>query len=121
MASTHRSRSRASSPIQSELAAAEVLAWVSDCIRGGLCFVCQGLLIFENSQFAELVKSARPQAEAEAHALRKRLLGDAIAWNARALGARKTVEYTVEAQDGRPLYYACRFNVVPYRGERGVL
>jgi hypothetical protein len=49
------------------------------------------------------------------------LLDDAIDWNARALGARKTVEYTVEAQDGRPLYYACRLNVVPYRGERGVL
>lgn len=121
MASTHRSRSKASRPVRSEIAAAEVLAWLSDCIHGGLCFVCQGLLIFENSQFAELVESASPRVGAGEHALRKRLLDDAIAWNTRALGARKTVEYTVEAQDGRPLYYACRFNVVPYRGERGVL
>lgn len=47
-------------PVRSEIAAAEVLAWLSDCIHGGLCFVCQGLLIFENSQFAELVESASP-------------------------------------------------------------
>ncbi|MBP8116252.1 MAG: PAS domain S-box protein [Nitrospira sp.] len=121
MASSHRSRSKVSRPARSELAAAEVLAWLSDCIHGGLCFVCQGLLIFENSQFSELVECASSQVGAEKHALRKRLLDDAIAWNTRTLGTRKTVEYTVEAQDGRPLYYACRFNVVPYRGERGVL
>ncbi len=121
MASSHRSRSKVSRPVQSEIAAAEVLAWLSDCIQGGLCFVCKGLLIFENSQFAELVESAPPQVEGEEHALRKRLLDDAIAWNTRALGTRKSVEYKLETQDGRALYYACRFNVVPYRGERGVL
>ena len=108
-------------PVRSEIAAAEVLAWLSDCIHGGLCFVCQGLLIFENSQFAELVESVSPRVGEGEHALRRRLLDDAIDWNARALGSRKTVEYTVEDRDGRPLYYACRLNVVPYRGERGVL
>ena len=121
MASSHRSRSKLSRPVRSELAAAEVLAWLSDCIHGGLCFVCHGLLIFENSHFSELVESASPQVGAEEHALRKRLLDDAIAWNLGALGTRKTIEYTLEAQDGRPRYYACRFNVVPYRGDRGVL
>ena len=108
-------------PVRSEIAAAEVLAWLSDCIHGGLCFVCQGLLIFENSQFAELVEGVSPRVGEGEHALRRRLLDDAIDWNARALGSRKTVEYTVEDRDGRPLYYACRLNVVPYRGERGVL
>jgi PAS domain S-box-containing protein len=121
MASSHRSRSKLSRPVRSELAAAEVLAWLSDCIHGGLCFVCHGLLIFENSHFSELVESASPQVGAEERALRKRLLDDAIAWNLGALGTRKTIEYTLEAQDGRPRYYACRFNVVPYRGDRGVL
>lgn len=121
MASTHRKRAKISRPVGAELAAAEVLAWLSDCIHGGLCFVCRGLLIFENSQFAELVKRAPSPAEGMEHALRRRLLDDAIEWNTRALGARKTAEYTLETQHGGRLYYACRFNVVPYRGERGVL
>ncbi|ULA67883.1 MAG: putative Histidine kinase [Nitrospira sp.] len=121
MPSSHRTRSKASRPVRSEPAAAEVLSWLSDCIDGGLCFVCKGLLIFENSQFAELVENAPPQAEGVEPALRKRLLDDAIAWNQRDLGSRKSVEYQLLAHDGRPLYYACRFNVVPYRRERGVL
>jgi PAS domain S-box-containing protein len=121
MTSSRRTRSKVSRPVRSEPAAAEVLAWLSDCIHGGLCFVCQGLLIFENSQFAELVERAPLQAEGGETALRKRLLDDAIAWNQRDLGSRKGVEYQLAAHDGRSLYYACRFNVVPYRGERGVL
>lgn len=121
MPSSHRTRSKASRPVRSEPAAAEVLSWLSDCIDGGLCFVCKGLLIFENSQFAELVENAPSQAEGGEPALRKRLLDDAIAWNQRDLGSRKSVEYQLLAHDGRPLYYACRFNVVPYRRERGVL
>ncbi len=120
MPSSPRTRSKVSRPVRSEPAAAEVLAWLSDCIHGGLCFVCQGLLIFENSQFAELVESAPPQDGGDP-ALRKRLLDDAIVWNQRDLGSRKSVEYRLAGHDGRPLYYACRFNVVPYRGERGVL
>ena len=120
MPSSHRTRSKISRPVRSEPAAAEVLAWLSDCIHGGLCFVCQGLLIFENSQFAELVESVPPQEGGES-ALRKRLLDDAIVWNQRDLGSRKSVEYQLVGHDGRALYYACRFNVVPYRGECGVL
>ena len=121
MTSSHRTRSKVSRRVRSEPAAAEVLAWLSDCIHGGLCFVCQGLLIFENSQFAELVESAPLQAEGGEPALRKRLLDDAIVWNQCDLGSRKSGEYRLVAHDGRLLYYACRFNVVPYRGERGVL
>ena len=121
MASSHRSRSKTSRPVTSEIAAAEVLAWLSDCIHGGLCFVCKGLLIFENSQFAELVESVVSGGAAQEPTLRKRLLDDAIAWNERDLGARKSVEYHLAAPDGRSLHYDCRFNVVPYRGERGVL
>jgi hypothetical protein len=121
MASSHRSRSNTSRPVTSEIAAAEVLAWLSDCIHGGLCFVCKGLLIFENSQFAELVESVVSGGAAQEPTLRKRLLDDAIAWNERDLGARKSVEYHLAAPDGRSLHYDCRFNVVPYRGERGVL
>ncbi|ULA58628.1 MAG: putative Histidine kinase [Nitrospira sp.] len=120
MPSSHRTRSKVSRPVRFEPAAAEVLAWLSDCIHSGLCFVCKGLLIFENSQFAELVEGAPPQEGAEP-ALRKRLLDDAIVWNQRDLGSRKSMEYRLVGHDGRPLYYACRFNVVPYRGERGVL
>ncbi len=121
MTSSHRTRSKVPRPVRSEPAAAEVLAWLSDCIHGGLCFVCKGLLIFENSQFAELVESVPPQAEGGEPALRKRLLDDAIVWNQHDLGSRKSVEYQLVSHDGRPLYFACRFNVVPYRGERGVL
>ena len=121
MTSSHRTRSKVSRPIRSEPAAAEVLAWLSDCIDGGLCFVCKGLLIFENSQFAELVENASPQAEGGEPSLRKRLLDDAIVWNQQDLGSRKSKEYRLMAHDGRSLYYDCRFNVVPYRGERGVL
>lgn len=121
MASSHRSRSKASKPVTSEIAAAEVLAWLSDCIHSGLCFVCKGLLIFENSQFAELVESVASNTDAQEPTLRKRLLDDASAWNERDLGARKHVEYHLAAPDGRSLHYDCRFNVVPYRGERGVL
>ncbi len=121
MPSSHRTRSKLPRPVRSEPAAAEVLAWLSDCIDGGLCFVCNGLLIFENSQFAELVESDATQPEGGEPALRKRLLDDAIAWNQRDLGSRKNVEYQLMAADGRPLNYACRFNVVPYRGDRGVL
>ena len=121
MASSRRGRSKTTQSVQSEIAAAEVLAWLSDCIDGGLSFVCKGLLIFENSQFAELVERVPPQADGGEHALRKYLFDAAIAWNNRALGARKSVDYRLTAQNGSLLYYVCRFNVVPYRGECGVL
>ena len=113
MASSRRTRAKASRPVPTEIAAAEVLAWLSDCIDGGLCFVCKGLLIFENSQFAELVEGVAPQTDGQGPTLRKRLLDDAIAWNERDLGARKGEEYHLASPGGQPLHYACRFNVVP--------
>lgn len=121
MASSQRSRPKASVTVQSEVAAAEVLAWLSDCIHGGLCFVSNGILIFENSQFAELVEAPAPPAEGAGPGLRRRLLDEAIAWNKRSLGERQQVEYRLTDRSGRPLYYDGRFNVVPYRGGRGVL
>jgi hypothetical protein len=60
MASGKQARSKPPVPAQSEVAAAEVLAWLSDCIEGGLCFVSQGIVIFENAQFGELVEAPRP-------------------------------------------------------------
>lgn len=121
MTSSHRPRSKTTSPVQSEVAAAEVLAWVSDCIQGGLCFVCNGLLIFENSHFAELVEATELRADGIEHRLRKSLLDEAILWNRRPLGAKKLSGYRLKDRQGHPLHYECRFNVVPYRGERGVL
>jgi len=121
MASSQRSRPKASATVQSEVAAAEVLAWLSDCIHGGLCFVSDGILIFENSQFAELVEAPAPPAEGAGPGLRKRLLDEAIAWNKRSLGERSHAEYRLTDRRGRALYYEARLNVVPYRGGRGVL
>ncbi len=121
MASSRRVRPSSARPVNSEVAAAEVLAWVSDCIHGGLCFVCNGILIFENSQFAELVESARPLDQGGDATLRRCLLDEAMDWNQRALGATKRAEYRVRDRHDRPSYFECRFNVVPYRGERGVL
>jgi PAS domain S-box-containing protein len=111
-------------PAQSEVAAAEVLAWVSDCIEGGLCFLSRGILIFENGQFGELVEAAVfPEHEAGGSptSLRARLFADATAWNQESLGTRSTKTYRLTDRQGQPLTYHCRFNVVPYHGGTGVL
>lgn len=92
--------------------------WLSDCIQGGLCFVSHGSVIFENAQFGESVEAPRPGAEL---LLRTRLLDEAMAWNRKPLGARDTQEYRLTDRQGDPLIFECRFNVVPYRGDRGVL
>jgi PAS domain S-box-containing protein len=116
---------------QSEVAAAEVLAWVGDCIDGGLCFVSQGILIYENARFGELLDaptageaeplpSAAEQA-AVSQTLRARLFAEANAWSRELLGARSVKEYRLTDRQGRPLVYECRFNVVPYHGGAGVL
>ncbi len=116
---------------QSEVAAAEVLAWVGDCIDGGLCFVSQGILIYENARFGELLDaptageaeplpSAAEQAAAS-QTLRARLFAEANAWSRELLGARSVKEYRLTDRQGRPLVYECRFNVVPYHGGAGVL
>ena len=106
------------------VAAAEVLAWVSDCLEGGLCFIAKGILIFENSQFAELVET--PTSEpADFHAqnltLRSQLFADAMAWNKETLGARGSKTYRLLNRQGQALVYECRYHVVPYHGETGVL
>lgn len=114
-----------------DIAAAEVLAWVSNCIDGGLCFLAHGILIFEDAHFGELVEatgagthalppSADPLA-GETVPLRTALLSAATAWNAQPLGTFTTRTYHLTGRDGHPLIYECRFNVVPYHGETGVL
>jgi PAS domain S-box-containing protein len=118
MSSSRRSRPKPSAQAQSEVAAGEVLAWLSDCIQGGLCFVSRGIVIFENAQFGELVEALQRESK---FVLRTRLLDEAIAWNHEPLGARNTKEYRLTDRQDDPLIYECRFNVVPYRGDRGVL
>ncbi|MBH0207351.1 MAG: hypothetical protein HP495_02245, partial [Nitrospira sp.] len=56
-------QSKDSTRAKPEVAAAEVLAWVSDCLEGGLCFIAMGILIFENSQFGELVETPTAQLD----------------------------------------------------------
>jgi PAS domain S-box-containing protein len=129
--SSKRSRVKPPAPAYSEVAAAEVLAWVSECIQGGLCFVAAGLLIFENAQFGELVEAPAPEAPDVKHdptesapptpSLRKRLFDEAKIWNGQPLGTRGLKKYRLTDRKGRPLFYECRFNVVPYHGGSGVL
>ena len=118
MSSSRRSRSKPSAQAQSEVAAGEVLAWLSDCIQSGLCFVSHDTVIFENAQFGELVEAPQPGL---ALPLRKRLLSKAMAWNHEPLGARDATEYRLTDRQGDPLICECRLNVVPYRGDKGVL
>ncbi|MFO0706628.1 MAG: PAS domain S-box protein [Nitrospira sp.] len=125
-----RSRTKPPAPAQSEVAAAEVLAWVSDCLEGGLCFVSRGLLIFENAQFGELVEAASdtplvpgasPAHEYRTPSLRTTLFAEATTWSAEPLGAHHAQTYRLTDRQRHPLIYECRFNVVPYHGATGVL
>lgn len=118
MPSSRRSPPKPSAQTQSDVAAGEVLAWLSDCIQGGLCFVSHGIVIFENAQFGELVEAPQPGSK---RPLRTRLLDQALAWNHEPLRARDTKEYRLTDRHSDPLIYECRFNVVPYRGDKGVL
>ncbi|MBH0179613.1 MAG: PAS domain S-box protein [Nitrospira sp.] len=111
-----------------EVAAAEVLSWVSDCIEGGICFVSAGILIFENSHFAELVTTANGLASKASagpqdapFSLRTILFSDASVWNGAALGARGTKIYALTGHNDQPLTYQCRYKVVPYHKGTGVL
>jgi PAS domain S-box-containing protein len=118
-------------PGQPEVAAAEVLAWVSDCIEGGLCLVSQGILIFENTRFGGLADEAtadgstlsrnETQQQSGPTSLRARLFADAKKWNEEPLGAHRTAIYRLTDDQGHPLIYECRFNVVPFHGDTGVL
>ena len=122
-----KSRTRPSSPaIKSsqgtpEVAAAEVLAWVSDCLEGGLCFIAKGILVFENAQFGELVEAPVVPPGPDIPSLRSHLFTDAIGWNQETLGARGSKVYRLTDRQGHALVYECRFNVVPYHKETGVL
>ncbi len=118
MPSPRQPRAKPSAQAQSAVAAGEVLVWLSDCIQGGLCFVSHGSVIFENAQFGELAEAPQPGSE---HLLRTRLLDEAMDWNREPLGARDTQEYRLRDRQGDPLIFECRFNVVPYRGDKGVL
>ena len=110
------------SPVQKpQVAAAEVLAWVSDCLEGGLCLIAKGILVFENAQFGELVEAPSPPSSPEPPTLRSQLFADAIVWNQETLGTRRSKTYRLADRQGQPLVYECRFNVVPYHGETGVL
>ena len=129
MPSRRRDHSKPPVPARSEVAAAEVLAWLSDCIEGGLCFVSQGNLIFENAQFGELAEAtsdgntenSAPGAQNRQPSLRAKLLVDATSWNAEPLGSHRMETYRLTDRHGHPLIYECRFNVVPYHGATGVL
>ncbi len=106
------------------VAAAEILAWVSDCLEGGLCFVAKGILVFENAQFSKLVEApaALPDLLSPASpTLRSQLFTDAMVWNQKPLGTRGSTSYRLADPQGRTLVYECRFNVVPYHGGTGVL
>lgn len=128
MAASHRTRKKASGDVRVEAAAAEVLAWVSDYVHGGLCLVSNGLLIFENPHFAALVDAATG-ANADAGtapsggggSLRALLFADAAVWNQEGLGARGSRTYRVTDQRGVSRVYDCRVSVVPYHGGTGVL
>ncbi len=129
MPSPRRTHSKPSIPAQSEVAAAEVLTWLSDCIEGGLCFVSQGNLIFENAQFGELAEATSCDSTEDSGlniqnrrpSLRATLLADATVWNARPLGSHRIKTYRLTDRHKHPLIYECRFNVVPYHGVTGVL
>ena len=131
MATSKHPRPKPPVSAHTDIAAAEVLAWVSNCIEGGLCFLAHGILIFEDAHFGELVEAADAGTQAlpplsdplavEAIPLRTALLAAATAWNAQPLGTFTTRTYHLTGRDGHPLVYECRFNVVPYHGETGVL
>lgn len=128
MSSPHRTDPKAPPPYP-DIPAAEVLAWVSECIEGGLYFVSQGIVIFENAHFGELVEATvAPGGDADHAALsrqddslRRKLFTEAKAWNHKRLGTRGSREYRLTGRHGQPLIYECRVNVVPYRGKTGVL
>lgn len=121
---THSSHAKSPVRAKPEVAAAEVLAWVSDCLEGGLCLIAKGLLVFENAHFGELVEApAEPLGRSVPNetSLRALLFTDAMTLNKEPLGSRGSKTYQLTDRQGQPLVYECRYNVVPYHGETGVL
>ena len=121
---THASPAKDPALAKPEVAAAEVLAWVSDCLDGGLCFIAKGLLIFENAQFGELVEApavSRDDSTQGETSIRARLFTDSMVWNKETLGSKGSQTYRLVDREGQTLIYECRYNIVPYHGETGVL
>jgi PAS domain S-box-containing protein len=121
---THASPAKDPAQAKPEVAAAEVLAWVSDCLDGGLCFIAKGLLIFENAQFGELVEApavSRDDSTQGETSIRARLFTDSMVWNKKTLGSKGSQTYRLVDRVGQTLIYECRYNVVPYHGATGVL
>ena len=118
MSSAHSKGPTQTKPI---VAAAEVLAWISDCLDGGLCFIAKGILVFENARFGELVEAPAPPSGSEIPTLRSQLFTDAMGWNLETRGARGSKTYRFADRQSQALVYECRFNVVPYHGDSGVL
>jgi len=121
---THSSPAKDPAQAKPEVAAAEVLAWVSDCLDGGLCFIAKGLLIFENAQFGELVEApavSRDESTQSEMSIRARLFTDSMVWNKETLGSKGSQTYRLVDREGQTLIYECRYNVVPYHGATGVL
>ena len=121
---THSSPAKDPAQAKPEVAAAEVLAWVSDCLDGGLCFIAKGLLIFENAQFGELVEApalSRDESTQGETSIRARLFIDSMVWNKETLGSKGSQAYRLVDREGQTLIYECRYNVVPYHGATGVL
>jgi PAS domain S-box-containing protein len=121
---THSSHAKNPAQAKPEVAAAEVLAWVSDCLEGGLCLIAKGLLIFENAHFGELVEAAampRDRSTRDETGIRAHLFADSMVWNKETLGFRGSQTYRLADREGQTLIYECRYSVVPYHGETGVL
>jgi PAS domain S-box-containing protein len=118
MPSSHQSPPQSPVPRQSDVAAPDVLAWLTECIQSGLCFVFHDDVVFENAQFGELVDTPRAAPE---RPLRKQLLAAATAWQQEPLRAQRTTAYHLSDSQEQPLIYECRFTVVPFRGATGVL
>jgi PAS domain S-box-containing protein len=121
---THSSPAKRPAQSKPEVAAAEVLAWVSDCLEGGLCLIAKGLLIFENAHFGELVEAAampRDRPTRDETGIRAHLFADSMVWNKETLGSRGSQTYRLADREGQTLIYECRYSVVPYHGETGVL
>lgn len=121
---THSSPGKDPAQAKPEVAAAEVLAWVSDCLDGGLCFIAKGLLIFENAQFGALVEApavSRDNSTQSETSICARLFTDSMVWNKETLGSKGSQTYRLVDREGQALIYECRYNVVPYHGATGVL
>ena len=100
---------------------ADVLAWLVDCTRDGLCFISNNTVVCENARFGALIEGVGSFSDGFELTLRRHLLDEAKAWSTCALGDRKSEEYCLRDGQGRPLLYTCAFQVVPYRGGTGVL